>query len=88
MDEERLGCARPRDITHGSYHWVPAEEGWEMQHRPWIVRLQHVRREGNTVADMLSKTAIRGDFDVHYFDAPTATLMALMHADNSGGPVR
>ncbi|KAK8483098.1 hypothetical protein V6N12_046656 [Hibiscus sabdariffa] len=60
----------------------------EIQHRPWIVCLQHVRREGNTILDMLSKTTMRNDFDVRYFDAPIAMLIALMHADISSKPVR
>ncbi|KAK8662495.1 hypothetical protein V6N13_092068 [Hibiscus sabdariffa] len=38
-------------------------------------------REGNNVTDVLLKTAIRNDFDIHYLDMPTDTLMHLVLAD-------
>ncbi|KAK8999552.1 hypothetical protein V6N11_070713 [Hibiscus sabdariffa] len=46
-------------------------------------------REGNNVTDVLLKTAIRNDFDIHYLDMPTDTLMHLVLADLAGlGPLR
>ncbi|KAK8490518.1 hypothetical protein V6N11_055746 [Hibiscus sabdariffa] len=53
----------------------------EMQRRSWVVRLQHVLREGNGVVDLLLKTAVRDDFEVHHVDMPTAGLLSLALAD-------
>ncbi|KAL4335605.1 hypothetical protein GQ457_07G017880 [Hibiscus cannabinus] len=52
-----------------------------LRQRPWIVRLQHVLRTRNLVADLLAKRATRSDFEMHFVSDPDATLRQMLQSD-------
>ncbi|KAK8656111.1 hypothetical protein V6N13_108670 [Hibiscus sabdariffa] len=55
-----------------------------LRQRPWIVRIQHVLRAGNSVADLLAKRALHSNFDMHIVNTPDATLRNLLLLDMNG----
>ncbi|CAL1409622.1 unnamed protein product [Linum trigynum] len=50
----------------------------------WVVSLVHVYREGNRVADWLSKHSLVYPFGMHELDSPPPELLPLLQDDQRG----
>ncbi|KAL4336249.1 hypothetical protein GQ457_07G029660 [Hibiscus cannabinus] len=49
-----------------------------LRHQDWIVKVQHIVREENRVADSLAKTTSSTGFHVIYYDLPPPTVVRLL----------
>lgn len=50
----------------------------------WEVRICHVFREGNRVADGLAKLALAGNYGMQILRSPPSELLGSLHADAAG----
>ncbi|KAL4297886.1 hypothetical protein GQ457_12G012770 [Hibiscus cannabinus] len=69
---------------HGHRHGSLIRLLHEIGQRSWMVRIEHVLRQGNFVADTLAKGASRSDFDRHFITTPANVLIPLLQFDLDG----
>ncbi|KAE8736207.1 hypothetical protein F3Y22_tig00000132pilonHSYRG00170 [Hibiscus syriacus] len=53
----------------------------ELLQRAWVVKFEHVGRDGNLVADDLAKLANVGDLQCVTLDAPPLSVLHVLHKD-------
>ena len=56
----------------------------ELIARDWVVRLEHILREGNAVADLLAKDGARGNSRLTLLESPPSAALPLLADDYRG----
>ncbi|KAK8690126.1 hypothetical protein V6N13_088827 [Hibiscus sabdariffa] len=56
----------------------------ELRIRRWIVQIQYVLRDGNKLADALTKSAKCDNVELVYFSTPPDPVISFLHEDMSG----